>query len=318
MKRFLLLFAFASLTLPACKKAEEKATEPSVFKVFPKSVDSESGFAHSISVKVTCDIAFEYALEDGSWITINARDKDSRNTTTLILEMTLNDGEASRKDILTIASGSRKTNVNITQNPISSGLPVQEVRLKYIFPGQVTLQFPADWSLSSDASWLDFEPAQGSMNIITSVRLKANEFNFTGESRSARLLISFDGASIELPVVQESSLPSGAFAEKAYGLYNYDKAGSSVIYDPLAHQTNLVNRTDGSLFRLVHPAEARMYEISGLPVSYAPGDSLHLTIYQNWIRSMDFRSEKDAWVIRTEGSVVWLIDRDDRGYVVKK
>ena len=310
--------AFAALALPACKKAEEKQTEPSVFKVTPKGADSENGFAHSISVKVTCDIDFEYALEDGSWITINASDKDSRNITTLVLDIELNAGEASRHDVLNITSGSKKASVSITQNTISAGISIQDVRLKYIFPQEVSLQFPVDWTLSSDASWLEFEPAGGSMNIITNVQFKAKDFNFTGEARTANLLINFDGTSVTVPVEQESSLPAGAFAEKAYGLYNYDGAGASVIYDPLAHQTNLVKKTDGNMFRLVSPGEAKMYEISGLPASYAPADSLHITIYQNWLSALPFRSETDVWVLKTDGSFVWLINQDERGYVVKK
>ena len=318
MKRFLLLFVFVALAVPACKKAEEKQTEPSVFKVTPKGADSENGFAHSISVKVTCDIDFEYALEDGSWITINASDKDSRNITTLVLDIELNAGEASRHDVLNITSGSKKASVSITQNTISAGISIQDVRLKYIFPQEVSLQFPVDWTLSSDASWLEFEPAGGSMNIITNVQFKAKDFNFTGEARTANLLISFPGTSITVPMVQEDSNPTGAFAEKLYGLYNYDKAGSSVIYSPLANQTNLVKKNDGSIFRLVSPGEAKMYEISGLPASYAPADSLHLTIYQNWVSSLAFRSEKDVWVLKTEDSFVWLIDEDECGYVVKK
>lgn len=318
MKRFLLLLAFVALAVPACKKAEEKATEPTVFKVSPKGADSENGFAHSISVKVTCDIAFDYELEDGSWIGITAGEKDSRNITTLMLDLEMNAGDASRHDVLNIKSGSKKISVSITQNCIADGVKIQDLRLKYIFPQQTVLQFPVDWTLSSDASWLVFEPAQGSMNMITNVVFKAKEFNFTGGARTANLTINFGGTSITVPVVQEDSSPSGTFAEKVYGLYNYDGAGAALTYNPLSHQTNLVKKADGSIFRLVSPGEAKMYEISGLPVSYTPADSLHLTIYQNWLGSMAFRSEKDAWVLKTDGSFAWLIDKDEHGYVVKK
>lgn len=318
MKRFLVLLALALVAFAACKKANEKATEPSVFKVTPKSADSENGFAHSLTVKVTCDIAFEYALEDGSWITINARDKDSRNVTALELQMSVNDGPSDRKDVLTVSSGSKKISVNITQKTVASGVSVDEIRLKHIFPKAVSFQFPVNWTLSSDAPWLEFSPAAGSMNSITPVSFKANEFNFTGESRSADLVLSFGETSVTIPVVQESSLPEGDFAQKVYGLYNYDGAGASVSYNPVAHQTNLVKRADGSLFRLVNPSEAKMYEIGGLPLSYAPADSLHIIIYQNWISSMAFRSEKDVWVLKTEDSFAWLIDAEDHGYIVKK
>ena len=318
MKRFLVLLALALVAFAACKKADEKAKEPSVFKVTPKSADSENGFAHSLTVKVTCDIAFEYALEDGSWITINARDKDSRNVTALELQMDVNDGTADRKDVLTVSSGSKKISVNITQKTVASGVSVDEIRLKHIFPKAVSFQFPADWTLSCDAPWLEFSPAAGSMNIITNVSFKAKEFNFTGESRSADLVLSFGETSVTIPVVQESSLPAGDFAQKVYGLYNYDGAGASVAYKPLEHQTNLVKKADGTILRLVSPSDAKMYEISGLPLSYAPADSLHITIYQNWIGSMDFRSEKDVWVLKAEDAFVWLIDAEDHGYIVKK
>lgn len=318
MKRFLVLLALAALALPACNKANEKATEPSVFKVSPKSADSENGFAHKLTVKVTCDVAFEYGLQDGSWITVTAGEKDAKNVTQLSLELGLNDGTASRKDVLTISAGSKKITVNITQNTVASGLSVDEIRLKYIFGKTESFKFPAAWTLSCDAPWLEFEPKGGSADILTNVSFKANEFNFAEEARSAELLFSFDGASVKLPVVQESSLPSGDFAQKVYGLYNYDGAGASLWYSPLEHQTNLLKKADGAIFRLVDPSAAKMYEISGLPLSYAPSDSLHITIYQNWVNAMQFRSEKDVWVVRAEDTFAWLIDAEDHGYVVKK
>lgn len=318
MKRFVLLLFLAALALPACKKANEKASEPSVFNVYPKTANSENGFAHKLTIKVTCDVAFEYGLEDGSWITIVAGEKDSKNVTSLELQLALNDGTAPRKDVLTVSAGSKKMTVSITQNTISSGMSVNEIRLKYIFPQDVIFMFPAAWTLSCDAPWLEFDPKSGSPDIITNVSFKATEFNFADEARNAELTISFDGASVKLPVVHESSLPAGDFAQKSYGLYNYNGAGASVVYNTLEHQTNLVKKADESIFRLVSPAGTKMYEISGLPVSYSPADSLHITIYQNWITSMDFRSEKDVWVLKAEDSFVWLIDAEDHGYVVKK
>ena len=318
MKRFLVLLAFAVLAVSACKKAEEKAVEPAYFMVTPKSADSENGFPHSIDVKVTCDIAFEYALEDGSWITINAGEKDDKNVTPIELVLSVNDGEAPRKDVFTVTAGTKKFTLSITQKTVASAATVQDVHLKYIFPKTVMFQFPAAWSLSSDAAWLEFDPSEGAAGVLTNVTFKAKEFNFTGSERTTDMLISFESASLTLPVIQEDSNPSGDFAQKLPGLYHYDKSGSSIIYDPLAHQTNLVKKTDGSIFRLVNPGEEKMYEISGLPASYAIGDSLHLTIYQNWVTAMDFRTEKDVWVLKTEDSLAWLLDSDEHGYVVKK
>lgn len=318
MKRFLVLLAFAVLAVSACKKAEEKAVEPAYFMVTPKSANSENGFPHSIDVKVTCDIAFEYALEDGSWITINPGEKDDKNVTVLELVLSVNDGDAPRKDVFTVKAGTKVFSLEITQKTVASSATVEDVRLKHIFPKKVMLQFPAAWSLSSDAAWLEFDPSEGAADALTTVSFKATEFNLTGSERTANLLISFESASLTIPVIQDDSTPSGDFAQKLPGLYHYDKSGSSIIYDPLAHQTNLVKKTDGSIFRLVNPGEEKMYEISGLPASYAIGDSLHLTIYQNWVTAMDFRTEKDVWVLKTEDSLAWLLDADEHGYVVNK
>lgn len=312
------MLAFAVLAVSACKKAEEKAVEPAYFMVTPKSANSENGFPHSIDVKVTCDIAFEYALEDGSWITINPGEKDDKNVTVLELVLSVNDGDAPRKDVFTVKAGTKVFSLEITQKTVASSATVEDVRLKHIFPKKVMLQFPAAWSLSSDAAWLEFDPSEGASDALTTVSFKAKEFNLTGSERTANLLISFESASLTIPVIQDDSTPSGDFAQKLPGLYHYDTSGSSIIYDPLAHQTNLVKKTDGSIFRLVNPGEEKMYEISGLPASYAVGDSLHLTIYQNWVTAMDFRTEKDVWVLKTEDSLAWLLDAEEHGYVVKK
>mgnify|MGYP002625269052 CR=1 FL=1 len=318
MKRFLPILAFAVLSAVSCKKADEKPKDPAVFKVSPGKAQSESGFAHTLAVKVTCDIGFEYSMQDGSWITVTASEKDSKDVTVLSLEFTSNDGSAERSDVLELKSGSKSLSVDIKQKPVSGELPVSEVRLRYNYPESYTFVFPVDWTFSTDAPWLEFSPSSGGAGLMTTVTFRAS-FNLSEKERSADVKIAFAGTSpVSLPVCQESSLPSGAFAERAYGLYNYDGAGSSVVFDPLAHQTNLVKKSSESVFRLVDPAGERLYEINGLPPSYEPGDSLHITMYQNWLPSMEFRTEKDVWVLKAEDAYVWLIDADECGYTVKK
>ncbi|MCR5561022.1 MAG: hypothetical protein K6F58_04300 [Bacteroidales bacterium] len=317
MKRFLLLSALALAAFVSCK-TENKLAEPGVFKVTPRSANAESGFAHALSVNVTCDVDFKYSLKDGSWITIEAGAKNAKNVTELSLNLAANDGDAVRSDILTLQAGSQKLTVEIGQKTMASALPSSQISLKYVFPTTLALNFPQDWTLSSKDSWVAFEPSEGAAGANVRVAVKATELNLAESSRSSELTISFDGSSIAVPVIQESSLPTGAFAEKAYGLYNFGGLGGNVVYDPLKHQTNLVKRSEESLFRLVWPSNGKMVEIGGLPLAYEPSGQVHLVIYQNWNESVAFWTEKDAWVLKAEDSYAWLIDSDLCGYVVKK
>lgn len=317
MKRFVLPALLAIAAILACNN-ESKLAEPSVFKVSPRSANAEDGFAHTLTVKVTCDVAFKYSLEDGSWITIEAGDKDAKNVTALSLQLATNDGDAARSDVLTLKAGTKALTVEISQKTASSALPLSQVSLKYIFPSTVSFTFPEDWTLSCKDSWLEAEPASGKADATARVELRANEFNLTDAARNTELIISLGSAEIALPVTQESSLPSGAFAEKVYGLYNFDGLGGNIVYDAVRHQTNLVKRPEESLFRLVNPGDYKMLEIGGLPATYENSAQAHIVMYQNWSDKLNFRIERDAWVLKIDGAYAWLIDSDLRGYVVKK
>lgn len=314
-----MLLAMAAALFTACEPKEEKSAEPSVFKVSPTSAKSEHGFAHDLKVKVTCDISFEYSLDDGSWIEISPSERDESNVTVLTLSLSANDGESTRKDNLQIKAGSKLIQFEIGQVPVASSVSIDKVALEYIFPVQQIVQFPVNWTLSSDAQWLEFSPASGTENMITTLSFKAKDFNFTESDRAAEISFNFEGGnSISVPVIQASSLPSGDFAEGGLGIFNYDGKGASLVYDALQHQTNLVRKADGTVFRVIAPAIGKMFEISGLPKSFAPADSLHLEIYHNWMPHIDFILEKDAWVLKTDDTAAWLIDKDKCGYVVKK
>ena len=317
MKRFVLPAVLAIAAILACNN-ENKIAEPGVFKVSPRSANAEDGFAHTLTVNVTCDVAFKYSLEDGSWITIEAGEKDAKNVTALSLQLAANNGDAVRSDVLTLKAGSKALTFEISQKAASSALPVSQVSLKYIFPSTVAFNFPENWTLSCKDAWLEAEPSSGKADATVRVELRANELNLTDAVRNTELIISLGSAEIALPVAQESSLPTGAFAEKVYGLYNYDGLGGNIVYNAVQHQTNLVKRSGESLFRLVNPKGYKMIEIGGLPSTYEVSGQAHLTMYQNWSDKVNFRIERDAWVLKTDGSYAWLIDSELCGYVVKK
>ena len=60
MKRFVLPAILAIAAILACNN-ESKLAEPGVFKVTPRSANAEDGFAHTLTVNVTCDVALKTA-----------------------------------------------------------------------------------------------------------------------------------------------------------------------------------------------------------------------------------------------------------------
>lgn len=316
MKRFLLLVLAAVLAVTACQK-KEKVAEPSVFRVSPKSAMNESGFAHELQIMVTCDVQFSHTLDDGSWIEISSSGRNASNLTTLSLMLSMNDSPSERRETLHIQAGSQKTEVEIVQKPLSKAVSVNEVRLQYVFPESLTFNFPEDWTLSSDDSWIRLGTTSGKAGKRTQVEIRSAEMNLTDRARTGQIKIAFQDGAVFLPVIQESSLPSGSFAESVYGIYNYNGIGASITYEPLSAQTNIARHSSGNIFRIVDPMEGKFIEIGGLSSSTAVSDSTRLVIYQNWTDDLAFRSEKDAWVLKAENGFVWLIDPDKTGYIIK-
>lgn len=321
MNKYQPMVLLALLVLAAsCGKQEEKGPkEATVFSISPAVAPSESGFAHDLYVKVTCDIAFSAALGDESWMSLSGSEEGENNLTVLTLSMETNAGPEVRSTELTITAGTQVKTIKITQQSLGTAISATEVSLNYTRPSSISVTLPADWTIVLDSGdWLECEPMEGKAKSSVTVSFRAKSLNLTDEVRNCKATVSAPGGNVDITVSQNSSLPEGDFASGSYGIYNFDGSGSNIVYDELAHQTNIVKYPSELVFRLIDPAGLKFFEISGMPVSPAPGDALTLTMYQNWDSGLAYRTETEAQVLKVEDHTVWMLDAGDVGYVTGK
>lgn len=315
----IVLPALLALVLSCGKQEEKGPVEAKVFSINPTVASSESGFAHDLNVKVTCDIAFTTELSDGSWVSVTGSEEGENNITVLTLSLATNAGQEVRSSVLKIVAGSQEKTLKITQQSLSTAISATEVTLDYTRPSSVTVVLPSDWTLSLESDeWLECDVREGKAKSAVTVTFRAKTLNLTDAPRTCRATVSAPGGDVTITVSQNSSLPEGDFASGLYGIYNYDGAGANILYDETAHQTNLVKYPSGVVFRLVNPGELKFFEVSGLPLSPAPGESLALTLYQNWVYSLGYMTDIEVQVLKTDDSTVWMLGSDNVGYVTGK
>ena len=135
----------------------------------------------------------------------------------------------------------------------------------------------------------------------------------TNSSDRKRLVKSGDLV-FNITVTQEVSKILG----NTYGLYNYDRQGTNIAYEPLAHQVSVLKKNDATIeFRMIAPGLNRFLLLRGLPSTLKEGDAVSFSLFQNWTKDLDYSSEVNAEVFKTEDDMVWLLN-GDVCYVIKK
>lgn len=309
----------AAIAFFSCK-GPEPVLEPAVFKLNPSGAMAESGFAHELEVSLYCDVDFRAEMSGGTWTRIVSQMAGTAtNVSQITIALETNGTGKPRGDTLEVSAGTKTLRMPIVQRPASESVSSTDVVLEYTRPSTVTVNLPSDWSLDMGSSaWLEYAPASGRANTPATITFKAKSLNFESSGRVAKGRLDTSGQTLDFTVTQNPSAPEGAFAESVYGIYNYDGNGANLVYDPFRHQTNLVKGPSGNIFRLVDPAGNTFYEISDLPAQFAPSDSITFTMYQNWIPSLGYKTEVGAWVLKAEGSHVWLVGGNDIGFVIKR
>lgn len=314
---FMLMLAVFAVS---CKKEPKEPSRPTVFRFnTATSTLTENGFKHDFTVIVFCDIKFKLKLDDESWVKIINSEAGNNHGTTLTISLDSNNGAESRSATLLVTAGEMEKKLTITQLPMSSSLSQTNVSLRYTKAETITIYLPFEWRLELEAAdWLTVEPLSGAANVSTTVSFQAKEFNFSENDRKCNGNIVIGNDKIAISVTQKTSLPEGEFAEPVFGIYNYDGAGSILTYDELSHQTNLIKSSSELLFRLISPRENKFYEIAELPHDFTVGENISFCIYQNWLSTFGYKTDFEAYVLKVDSHVVWLIDKNNVGFVIKK
>lgn len=311
------VFALALFLADACSPKEENLN-PSVLSVTPVSLAKESGLAHTVVFKVTCDKAFKASL-DASWASVLSQVAGDNDVTSVTVSLEANESDDKRSCTLTIESGNKKAEAGIVQLSARDLLNVPAVELLDLQPSKVTVKLPEDWTLrcldegGNAADWYSASIQSGTKNEIKSIEFRALSLN-TGEAvRSGKVEFSIGGVRLYVPVSQDVTSILGT----DIGIFNYDHAGADICYDPLAHQVSVFRGASSDSFRITDPEGGVFIMLDGLPKIYTVGETLHFELVQNWNPSLGFTKTVSAEVIRQDDGRVWLLD-GDVSYVVKK
>ena len=319
--RHLRLLLLLPLLLLSCTGKEEKGSKADYITINPSSAASEAGFGHDVVFAATGAKEVKAALSDESWASVEvASEGGDKYSVTVSLEP--NEGK-SRTLTLTVSSGSKSANVKITQQSMSSLLTDgSELTLKGKEEYVLNIKLPTDWTLEvlggeSEASWLGVTPSSGFGGFASDIKFKASSLNTTADERTAQTKITLKNGYFILTVKQPSSLPGADFlSSTAYGFYNYDGKGHSVLYSEIEHQYALVLGQQNS-FRLINPSADKFLEFKGLPSSAKVGDAFEMELFQYWVPGLETKYQPDVEIIKVSSELVWAIDGDNRGYIYK-
>lgn len=319
--RHLRLLLLLPLFLLSCNGKEEKGSKSDYITINPSSATSEPGFGHDVVFAATGAKEVKAVLSDESWASVEVTsDGGDKYTVTVSLEP--NEGK-SRNLTLTVTSGSKSANVKITQQSMSSLLANgSELTLKGKEAYVLSIKIPTDWTLEvvdgeSDASWLEVSPAAGFGGFASDITFKALSLNTAEDERQAQAKFTLKNGFFILTVKQPSSLPGADFLNStAYGFYNYDGKGKSIIYDEIEHQYALVLGQQNS-FRLINPSADKFLEFKGLPSAAKVGDAFEMELFQYWVSGLDTKYKPEVAIVKVSSELVWAVDGDNRGYVYK-
>ena len=320
MKHISFIIAITALLFFAgCAEPKEDPT-PEVLKISPARVTSEPGNGHEIQFKVTCDKAFESTIENAPWASISSSTEDGNGGTVIKIMLSANNTESDRSGKLVITAGKKTVEGEFSQQPASKLFPVKAITLKDTNPETLSVRLPDNWTISCEdtngkkVSWFTVEPAEGQANIITSVVFQAPEPNFGSETLNGIAVVKSGDLVFNITVTQEVSTILGS----TFGLYNYDRQGTNIAYEPLAHQVSVLRRNDSTMeFRMIAPGLNRFLLLRGLPSSLKEGDSVSFTFFQNWTKDLEYSSQVNAKVFKADDNMIWLLD-GDVCYVIKK
>ncbi len=309
----------ALLFLAGCNEPKEDPT-PEVLKISPARISSEPGNGHEIQFKVTCDKSFDAAIENAPWATISSSTDAGNGVTVIKIMLSANNTEADRSGKLVITAGKKDATGEFSQQPASKLFPAKAITLKDTNPETLSVRLPDNWTIScedtngSKVTWFKAEPSEGQANIITSVVFSADMPNFSTDPLNGIAVVTSGDLVFKVSVTQEPSSILG----QTYGLYNYDRQGANVAFEPLAHQVSVLRKTDGTAdFRMIAPDKNRFVLLRGLPSSFAAGDDVSFSMFQNWTKDLPYSSDVNTKVFQVKDNMVWLLD-GDVCYVIKK
>jgi len=320
------LFKILATVLPvlavvACGPKETQVEEsgPEILKISPTSKNSESCMAHDIAFTVTCDGEFSISLEDESWMQLKSTGEGKNGAYTVTFSLQNNEGSETRSQTITATAGKLTATATVSQNALGNVLSSTSVDLVNLIPSSQSWKLPGVWSAKcyetdgTASDWFSISPDTGLQNIATNVEIAAREINVDEKNREGYIEITLGTLTLRVDVVQEPAKING----DTLGVYNFDGANNTALYDELKHQISK-RKAASNEFRIVSPSDSKFFVISGLPDSYAVGDSFSANLIQDWVGTLDYANTLQFTVHKTDADKVWLLTDAGMCFVINK
>ena len=309
----LLLSALACFAVASCgpkEVVEDKA--PKVLKISPASKSSESGLAHDVSFTVVCDGEFELSLTDGSWASVTGQKKGSSDDAVdITIHLTDNLGNENRTETVKVTAGKLEATATITQRPVGQLLPAESIELVNTVAVEQSWKLPANWTAKcynndgTPADWFSVTPDSGIINIPAIVSIKANAVNLGSAPRKGYIEVTIATIKARMDVNQAEA----DFGKETYGVFNYDGANSSLVYEPIKMQYSLKKGT-GYIFRVVSPKENKFFIISV--------DESEIVLSQNWTEVIPLSDKYQVTLLKTDTEKNWFVTDGGMCFVIPK
>lgn len=197
----LLLMCVMSSIITSCKKEE-----PSKLSVSTASINlTAAGGSQALSVSSNTNWAISGG---GSWLSVSP--SSGSGDTSINLSATENKGFESRNCTLTFSTvdGKASASVTVSQEAAKLNLEVNVYELNFSEKEgdiqQLTITSNSDWRITGNPKWLDLSSTSGSGK--STINLTTNSFNNSSSARQETLIVTANGASVEVKVTQKAGL----------------------------------------------------------------------------------------------------------------
>ena len=171
------------------------------------------------------------------------------------------------------------------------------------------------WTISisgSGAATLYYKGSGFGSSSTYYVRYNSNYFNVSTTSATFAIYK-------KATVTTTASVDLSASAVLQYDDYGAYLVGQNLLYGSTTDQLSREYDADGTLtFAILAPAEDQVLEFIGIPSGATFGDSFTLTL--KYIKSITTEIDRtfQVSVVKENGPVLWLVDGDGNGFIVKR
>ena len=196
-----------SFAISSCKK-DDKPDEPTYLSVSPTSISFN---ASKSTTTININSNAKWRITDKpSWISVSLSEGENARSVEVSCEENAFTEERTGSFIVRASDGSTQQTVEIKQSGKEVALSVDVTNINLTSGANasqtINITCNSSWTLSGNPEWLQVSSNSGNGN--SSISITSRSANDSSKDRSASLIISSEGKSVTVTVIQEAGLVS--------------------------------------------------------------------------------------------------------------